>query len=58
MPYTLEQWNKRINGRTDLSTYVTHLTRGANGEHTGKILYKILREQNLLQANLVLPDLL
>ncbi|MFC5701717.1 DUF2971 domain-containing protein [Cohnella faecalis] len=51
MPYTLEQWNKRIGGRTDLSTYITHLTRATSDLTTGKVLMKILSDQKIIGSN-------
>lgn len=58
MPYTIDQWNNRISGRTDLTTYITHLTRAKGELKTGQVLMKILKEGKLLGVNPVPQDLL
>ncbi|MCF2719574.1 DUF2971 domain-containing protein [Paenibacillus sp. 203] len=48
MPYTIDQWNNRISGRTDLTTYITHLTRAKGELKTGQVLMKILKEGKII----------
>lgn len=55
MPYNLKEWNQRISNRTDLSSYVSHLTRGADDQHTGQILMKILMDQKIIGSKIGPP---
>lgn len=49
VPYTIDNWKEKIAGRSDLSSQVVHLTRGAevDGKKFGPIdvLIKILKER-------------
>lgn len=48
MPYNYEMWLKRMRLRSDISTYLTHLTR-ENDDLSGiDVLIKILKEKTLL----------
>jgi len=55
MPYSLENWTNRIATRSDLTGYLTHLTRPANinGKELDSIevLIKILSEQCLIGSS-------
>lgn len=47
MGYSEEQWLHRLSQRTDLSSYVTHLTRATDNRTTLEVLLKILKEANI-----------
>ena len=44
MGYNEKAWKKRIHSRSDLSTYLTHFTRGTNETKPIDVLIKILKE--------------
>ena len=48
MKYTYEVWRNRHRHRSDISTYITHLTRTAKQKDAFKILYDILSSQKLI----------
>lgn len=48
MKYTFDIWKKRYRHRSDISTYVTHLTRENGAIKTYDVLLKILTEKKLL----------
>lgn len=47
MKYTREKWENRLLSRSDLSMYLTHLTRGTDIMNALEVLLKILNEKNL-----------
>lgn len=47
MPYTREQWRRRIAERTDLTTGVVHLTRETDTKNVMDVLLAILREKRI-----------
>lgn len=48
MKYTSEIWNDRHRQRSDISTYLTHLTRGTEEKNSFEVLRDILTSQKLL----------
>jgi hypothetical protein len=51
MTYDVEKWKKRIRSRTDLSSYVCHVTRENGTLSAYEVLIKILNEQILLGSS-------
>jgi hypothetical protein len=51
MPYNLATWLKRIRSRSDISAYVTHLTRETDDLKAVDVLIKILKEQKIIGSN-------
>ena len=47
MPYTREQWRRRIAERSDLTTGVVHLTRETEKHNVMDVLLTILREKRI-----------
>ena len=47
MTYTRKNWENRLLSRTDMSMYLTHLTRGIDIMNALDVLFKILKEKNL-----------
>jgi len=50
MSYNKKTWRKRYRNRSDISTYVTHLTKGNNVLDAWDVLIKILKEKTLKAA--------
>ncbi|WP_336761496.1 DUF2971 domain-containing protein [Paenibacillus sp. USHLN196] len=48
MPYNISQWRQRMRHRTDMSTYVYHLTRKTDSMSVVDVLLKILKERKLI----------
>jgi len=51
MRYTKEIWTKRHRNRSDISTYVTHLTKDFNEISAVEVLKKILTEKTIIGSN-------
>lgn len=51
MPYTSEQWIKRVSSRTDMTSYLTHLTRPNETLSSVEVLLKILQEQKIIGSS-------
>ncbi|MCY6372770.1 DUF2971 domain-containing protein [Clostridium ganghwense] len=51
MGYTLKKWVERVRNRTDMSAYVTHLTREQDGRKSIQNLIKILEERKIIGSN-------
>ena len=45
--YTNDKWIKRHHARVDISSVLTHLTRGANGKSAVEVLLKILADKTI-----------
>ncbi|MCK8816768.1 hypothetical protein MWH28_05205 [Natroniella sulfidigena] len=48
MGYNKNKWVDRIRNRTDISAYLTHLTKGKNGNSAVEILVKILEGEKII----------
>ncbi|MEK3796032.1 DUF2971 domain-containing protein [Paenibacillus sp. FSL R7-0204] len=51
MSYTYEQMARRINGRSDMSIYLTHLTRRTDTQSEVDTLLQIIKEQVIRGSN-------
>lgn len=51
MAYNKEIWKKRHRQRSDMSTYLTHLTKEQNELDAFEVLRKILTEQRIIGSN-------
>jgi len=51
MAYTKQIWKKRHRNRSDISTYITHLTKEAGESDVYQVLKKILTEQKIVGSN-------
>lgn len=51
MPYTSEQWKKRVSSRTDMTSYLTHLTRPNETLSSVEVLLKILKERKIIGSS-------
>jgi hypothetical protein len=51
MPYNINQWRERIRNRSDLSSYVFHMTKPSGELSSIDVLLKILKERNLIGSN-------
>lgn len=47
MAYTSDKWLKRMSSRTDLTMFLTHLTRPVDGTTSTNVLIKILKERKI-----------
>ena len=47
MKYTAEKWKSRIRNRSDISSYLSHLTKGTENNSAVEILLKILTEKRI-----------
>lgn len=46
-----QEWLKSYRHRSDVSTYLTHLTRGENGKTSSQVLKKILEDRKIIANN-------
>ena len=51
MAYTREIWKKRHRNRSDISLYITHLTKESEGLSAFQVLRKILTERKIIGSN-------
>jgi hypothetical protein len=51
MAYTKEIWKKRHRNRSDISTYITHLTKDAGDLDAFQVLKKILTEKKIMGSD-------
>ena len=51
MAYTKEIWTKRHRNRSDISTYITHLTKPTGELDVYQVLKKILTEKKIIGSN-------
>lgn len=51
MKYTHEIWEKRHRQRSDISTYISHLTRKTDKKEALEVLYEILKSQKLIGSS-------
>ncbi|MDE3744144.1 hypothetical protein [Maribacter polysaccharolyticus] len=51
MAYTKEIWKKRHRNRSDISLYITHLTKESGGLNAFQVLRKILTERKIIGSN-------
>ncbi|MGD1838005.1 MAG: DUF2971 domain-containing protein [Nitrososphaeraceae archaeon] len=51
MSYDIRTYKKRMRSRTDLSSYLTHLTRGNDDNNARNILLKILKNREIKGSN-------
>lgn len=51
MAYTKDIWEKRHRNRSDISLYITHLTKDRDGLKAFQVLRKILTEKRIIGSN-------